>query len=66
MQHTTSSQTDHARLHTMRDEEIDFSDIPEVTAEMFARAVTKPSLILQHTSKLTQRAEFKSDTNTNP
>ena len=50
----------------MRDEEIDFSDIPEVTAEMFARTVTKPSLISQHTSKLTQRAAFKSDYNTNP
>ena len=32
------SQTDWARIDAMRDEDIDLSDIPEITAEQFARA----------------------------
>jgi uncharacterized protein (DUF4415 family) len=35
------SQTDSARVDAMRDEDIDLSDIPEVTPEMWARAVVK-------------------------
>ena len=38
------SQTDWQRLETMKDEDIDFSDCPEVTPEMFARAVVKKGL----------------------
>jgi uncharacterized protein (DUF4415 family) len=36
--------TDLERLDAMKDEDIDFSDIPEVTAEMFARGVVVPPL----------------------
>jgi uncharacterized protein (DUF4415 family) len=36
---STSSQTDWARIDAMRDEDIDLSDIPEATAEDFARGV---------------------------
>ena len=57
MQHTTSSQTEHARLHAMRDEDIDLSDIPEVTAEMFARAVVKRSLAPRRKAQLTLRID---------
>ena len=35
-------QTDYKRLDAMKDEGIDFSDIPEVTAEMFARGIIRP------------------------
>jgi len=34
-----ASQTDWARIDAMTDEDIDYSDIPPVTEEMFARAV---------------------------
>jgi uncharacterized protein (DUF4415 family) len=33
--------TDYERLASMKDEDIDFSDIPEITPEMFARAVLR-------------------------
>ena len=35
------SETDLKRIDAMKDEDIDFSDIPEVTPEMFARAVLR-------------------------
>jgi uncharacterized protein (DUF4415 family) len=35
------SETDLKRIDAMKDEDIDLSDIPEVTAEMFARAVLR-------------------------
>lgn len=43
---TTSknSQTDWNRLKAMEDNDIDFSDCPEVTPEMFARAVVRRGL----------------------
>lgn len=34
-----TSQTDWKRIDAMKDEDIDFSDIPEITPEMFARGV---------------------------
>lgn len=34
-------QTDWKRVHAMKDEDIDFSDIPEITPEKFARAVLR-------------------------
>ncbi len=34
-----TSQTDWARIDAMTDEDIDYSDIPPITEEMFARAV---------------------------
>jgi uncharacterized protein (DUF4415 family) len=36
---TSSSRTDWQRLAEMTDDEIDMSDIPEITEEMFSRAV---------------------------
>jgi uncharacterized protein (DUF4415 family) len=38
------SQTDWKRLDAMRDEDIDLSDSPEITPEMFARAVVRHGL----------------------
>jgi uncharacterized protein (DUF4415 family) len=38
------SKTDWKRLDSMKDEDIDFSDIPEVTAEMFARGIVRRGL----------------------
>ena len=35
------SETDWKRIDAMKDEDIDFSDNPEVTPEMFARAVLR-------------------------
>ncbi len=34
-----TSQTDWARVDAMNDEDIDYSDIPPITEEMFSRAV---------------------------
>jgi uncharacterized protein (DUF4415 family) len=34
-------QTDWKRINAMKDEDIDLSDIPEITPEMFARAVLR-------------------------
>lgn len=41
---STTSLTDWDRLKSMTDEDIDFSDIPEITPEMFARAVVRDGL----------------------
>ncbi len=38
------SETDYERLKAMVDEEIDFSDIPEVPPEMFAKALVRKGL----------------------
>ncbi|MEK6281764.1 MAG: BrnA antitoxin family protein [Acidobacteriota bacterium] len=38
---TKKSETDWKRIDAMTDADIDFSDIPEVTPEMFARAVLR-------------------------
>jgi uncharacterized protein (DUF4415 family) len=40
----TKSQTDWERLGTMTDEEIDFSDVEEITPEQFAQAVVRRGL----------------------
>lgn len=37
----TKSETDWARIDAMSDEDIDFSDCPEATPEMFAKAVVR-------------------------
>jgi uncharacterized protein (DUF4415 family) len=47
-----NSQTDWDRVDNLRDEEIDFSDSPEVTPEMFAKAVLRKGL--KPVSKKTQ------------
>lgn len=41
---SNESQTDWERLATMQDEDIDLSDIPEITPEMFAKAVVRRGL----------------------
>ncbi len=41
---SNTSQTDWARLDAMPDAEIDLSDVPEITPEMFAKAVVKHGL----------------------
>ena len=41
---TSKSQTDWKRLDAMTDDEIDTSDIPPLTPEMFAKAVVKKGL----------------------
>jgi uncharacterized protein (DUF4415 family) len=38
------SMTDLARLDALRDEDVDLSDIPEVTPEMFAKAAVRRGL----------------------
>ncbi len=38
------SQTDWNRLDAMKEDEIDLSDIPEITPEMFAKAVVRKGL----------------------
>lgn len=41
---SNKSETDWKRIKTMKDEEIDFSDIPKVTPEMFARGILRKNL----------------------
>ena len=41
---SSKSQTDWKRLDSMTDEDIDLSDCPEVTPEMFAKAVVRRGL----------------------
>lgn len=40
----TKSATDWVRIDAMTDKDIDFSDVPEVTPEMFARGVVRVGL----------------------
>lgn len=50
--------TDYERLHAMRDEDIDFSDIPEITPEMFARAVVRRNFkVIPRKKQLTLRVD---------
>jgi uncharacterized protein (DUF4415 family) len=39
-----TDETDYKRLDAMKDEDIDFSDIPEVPPEMFARGIVRRGL----------------------
>ncbi|MEP6819358.1 MAG: BrnA antitoxin family protein [bacterium] len=39
------SETDWKRIDAMKDEDIDLSDIPEVTPEMFARGILRRNLV---------------------
>jgi uncharacterized protein (DUF4415 family) len=41
---SNTSLTDWARIDAMQDEDIDLSDAPEITPEMFARAVVRRGL----------------------
>jgi uncharacterized protein (DUF4415 family) len=52
------SQTDWERLETQEEEDIDVSDIPELTPEMFAKAVVKRGLkTKENKSQLTIRVD---------
>ena len=51
------SQTDWTRLDAMQDEDIDFSDIPEVTPEQFAKAIVKRGLKSRTKTQLTLRLD---------
>ncbi|HEX9930134.1 MAG TPA: BrnA antitoxin family protein [Pyrinomonadaceae bacterium] len=54
----SKSQTDWARIDAMTDEEIDFSDCPEITDEMFARGVVRRGLKqIPRKSQLTLRLD---------
>lgn len=57
---TTSkkSQTDWVRLKTMKDCEVDLSDSPELTPDLFARAIVRRGLqIVPRKSQLTLRLD---------
>jgi uncharacterized protein (DUF4415 family) len=41
---SSNSQTDWQRLDAMSDEEIDLSDCPEITPDMFAKAIVRRGL----------------------
>jgi uncharacterized protein (DUF4415 family) len=50
--------TDYERLHAMKDEDIDFSDNPEATPEMFARAVVRRNFeVIPRKKQLTLRID---------
>ncbi len=52
------SETDFERLDAMGDDAIDFSDIPEVTPEMFAKAIVRKGLKpVQRKIQLTLRVD---------
>lgn len=55
---TVRSETDYERLKVMADEDIDFSDIPEVPPEMFAKALVRKGLKpVQRKAQLTLRLD---------
>lgn len=54
---SSTSLTDLARLDAMQDEEIDFSDLPEVPADLFAKAVVRRGLKPRTKVQLTIRVD---------
>lgn len=54
---SAKSQTDLARLDKMKDEDIDFSDAPEITPEMFAKAIVRRGLKPRTKTQLTLRVD---------
>ena len=54
---STKSQTDLARLDKMKDEDIDLSDAPEITPEMFAKAIVRRGLKPRTKTQLTLRVD---------
>jgi uncharacterized protein (DUF4415 family) len=51
------SLTDFARLDKMKDEDIDLSDAPEITPEMFAKAIVRRGLKPRTKTQLTLRVD---------
>ena len=54
---SNTSQTDFARLDAMHDQDIDFSDVPEITPEMFAKAIVRQGLSPRVKKQLTLRLD---------
>ncbi len=54
---STKSQTDFAHLDKMKDEDIDLSDAPEITPEMFAKAIVRRGLKPRTKTQLTLRVD---------
>lgn len=55
---SVKSQTDWARVDAMKDEDIDFSDSPKVTPEMFARGIVRHGLKpVERKAQLTLRVD---------
>ncbi len=53
-----ASQTNWKRIDAMKDEDIDFSDIPEITPEMFARAIRRRNFVpIPRKKQLTLRVD---------
>ena len=51
------SQTDFARLDAMQDQDIDLSDAPEITPELFAKAMVRRGLNPRAKKQLTLRLD---------
>jgi uncharacterized protein (DUF4415 family) len=51
------SQTDFTRLDKMKDKDIDLSDAPEITPEMFAKAIVRRGLKPRTKTQLTLRVD---------
>jgi len=54
---SAKSQTDFARLDKMKDEDIDYSDAPAITPEMFAKAIVRRGLKPRTKTQLTLRVD---------
>ncbi|MFM6113652.1 MAG: BrnA antitoxin family protein [Sphaerospermopsis kisseleviana] len=55
---SSKSQTDWQRLDAMTDEDIDLSDCPEITPELFAKAVVKKGLpVAKNKAQVTLRID---------
>lgn len=51
------SKTDFARLDKMKDEDIDYSDAPAITPEMFAKAIVRRGLKPRLKKQITLRVD---------
>ncbi len=54
---SNKSRTDFDRLDKMKDEDIDFTDAPEITPEMFAKAVVRRGLKPRTKKQITLRID---------
>ncbi len=54
---SSKSRTDFDHLDKMKDEDIDFSDAPEITPEMFAKAVVRRGLKPRTKKQVTLRID---------
>lgn len=53
-----TSQTDWEKIATMKDKDIDLSDIPEIPPEMFAKSIVRRGLEpVKHKSQITLRID---------